>query len=270
MSELTARGHAVTVYEPANSWSAVRLAEAHGEEALSGFRTAYPDLKIEVYDPDSVPLERFLDAVDLVLVHEWNEPALVTAIGQARSRSSALRVLFHDTHHRSVTAPDEMARYDLRHYDGVLAFGESIRARYEAAGWGGRAWTWHEAADTRVFYPRLGRKIDSDLVWIGNWGDEERSAELRTFLIDPIRELKLQARVYGVRYPEQAQTELGAAGIDYKGWLPNYMAPEVFAQYRMTIHVPRRPYAAALPGVPNHPRFRSVGLRHSADQRALE
>ncbi len=213
MTELAARGHTVTSYEPAGAWSAANLVETEGEDALHGFRKVYPDLNVQVYDAHTIlhdgSLERFLDGVDLALVHEWNEPALVAAVGCVRARNPELRALFHDTHHRSVTAPGEMARYDLREYDGVLAFGESIRARYEAAGWGDRAWTWHEAADTRVFYPRDTRDNEGDLVWVGNWGDDERSAELHTFLIDPVRELHLSARVYGVRYPAQAPSGTG-------------------------------------------------------------
>jgi spore maturation protein CgeB len=38
--------------------------------------------------------------------------------------------------------------------------------------------------------------------------------------------------------------------VKYAGWLPNYRAPEVFARHAMTVHVPRRPYVKALPGVP--------------------
>jgi spore maturation protein CgeB len=87
-------------------------------------------------------------------------------------------------------------------------------------------------------------------VWIGNWGDEERSAELRSQLIAPVREMGLTATVYGVRYPEEALRELKAAGIAYGGWLPNYEAPRVYARHRMTVHVPRRPYMEALPGIP--------------------
>ncbi|MEZ0327126.1 MAG: glycosyltransferase [Fimbriimonas sp.] len=34
------------------------------------------------------------------------------------------------------------------------------------------------------------------------------------------------------------------------GWLPNYEAPEVFAGFKVTVHVPRRPYAQGLPGIP--------------------
>jgi spore maturation protein CgeB len=43
---------------------------------------------------------------------------------------------------------------------------------------------------------------------------------------------------------------VGAAGVDYAGWLPNYEVPKVFARYRVTVHVPRRPYVQALPGIP--------------------
>jgi spore maturation protein CgeB len=89
-----------------------------------------------------------------------------------------------------------------------------------------------------------------DLVWIGNWGDGERTEELNEFLLEPVHALRLRARVYGVRYPADAQQRLSEAGIDYAGWLPNYEAPRVFAQYAATVHVPRRPYVAALPGIP--------------------
>jgi spore maturation protein CgeB len=56
--------------------------------------------------------------------------------------------------------------------------------------------------------------------------------------------------IHGVRYPEQARAQLKAAGVAYGGWLPNYRAPEVFSRFRVTVHVPRRPYVAALPGIP--------------------
>ena len=49
---------------------------------------------------------------------------------------------------------------------------------------------------------------------------------------------------------EEALERLRAAGIRYAGWLPNYEAPRVFARHRVTVHVPRRPYVQALPGIP--------------------
>src|SRR4029079_8584445 len=117
-------------------------------------------------------------------------------------------------------------------------------------GWASRVWTWHEAADTTVFYPRATQHKDGDVIWVGNWGDEERTAELEQFLIRPIESLHLKARVHGVRYPMSAQRRLQQAGIEYAGWLANYAVPDTFGRFRLTVHIPRRPYASALPGIP--------------------
>jgi spore maturation protein CgeB len=248
-SELVARRHAVAVYEPRDAWSAQNLVAEAGESALDEYRVVYPQLQSIRYEPGRLDLDRVLDGADLVLVHEWNPHELVRRIGAARARGGRFTLLFHDTHHRSASESHAIAAYDLEHYDGVLAFGGVIRQRYEAQGWARRAWTWHEAADTRVFGP-VASHATGDLVWIGNWGDDERSEELRHYLIAPIAELRIRARVYGVRYPRTARDELAAAAIEYGGWLPNYRAPWVFAQFRVTVHVPRRPYVDALPGIP--------------------
>jgi spore maturation protein CgeB len=88
------------------------------------------------------------------------------------------------------------------------------------------------------------------LVWIGNWGDDERSAELESFLFRPAMTLGLPLDVYGVRYPEHALATLAAHGVRYRGWLPNAKAPEVFARHLATVHVPRRFYVDLLPGIP--------------------
>ena len=90
----------------------------------------------------------------------------------------------------------------------MLAYGEVLRTIYKARRWGRDAWTWHEAADIRTFYPRTAAERSGDLVWIGNWGDDERAEELREFLIRPVKELRLKASVYGVRYPDSALREL--------------------------------------------------------------
>ncbi len=248
VAELLARGHRVEVYEPRDGWSRRELVRDQGLWPLRDFAQRFPALASHPYASDRIDLGQVLDGADAVLVHEWNDPALVARIG--RSAPSGCRLLFHDTHHRSVTAPHEMRRYDLSRYDGVLAFGEAVRSRYLDNGWCQRAWTWHEAADVRVFRPLPGRSREGDLVWIGNWGDGERSRELHEFVFEPVRRLGLSARAHGVRYPPQARAALQAAGMAYRGWLPNARVPEVFARFGMTVHVPRRPYVRALPGVP--------------------
>jgi spore maturation protein CgeB len=248
-SELMLRGHQVDIYEPRDAWSVRNLIADAGEEALHAYREAYPALWPHRYDPAAFDLDAALDGADLVIVHEWNTHDLVSRIGRARAQGGRFLLLFHDTHHRSVTDAEGIAGYDLERYDGILAFGEVIRQRYMSRGWSSRAWTWHEAADPRVFRPLRAPTL-GDLVWIGNWGDDERSEELRRFLIEPVRDLGIRARVHGVRYPPEALSALAEAGIDYAGWLPNFRAPEVFAQFRATVHIPRRPYVESLPGIP--------------------
>jgi spore maturation protein CgeB len=252
--ELQARGHQVDVFEPARGWSLRNLRKQHGSAPLEQFRHACPTLRSTFYDAETLDLDLALDGADVVIVHEWNDPALVARIGHHRARGGGFRLLFHDTHHRAVSEPDALRALDLAHYDGVLAFGEVLRRIYEDRGWAARAWTWHEAADIRLFRPEPPASPASpqapDLVWIGNWGDGERAVELCEFLIEPVAALGLRAQLHGVRYPEAAKKALEVAGIAYRGWLPNFHAPTVFAQARMTVHIPRRFYAKNLPGIP--------------------
>jgi len=249
-SELKFRGHDVTVFEPEYAWSRENLLAEQGPAALDDFANFYPGLTSQRYDLETLDLDCALDGMDLVIVHEWNEHDLVARIGRHRATSRTYRLFFHDTHHRSLTDRGDVARYELQHYDGILAFGEVIRELYLAKAWAQHAWTWHEAADTRLFRPIVGLPREGDLLWIGNWGDAERSTELVEFVITPSQELGLRTRAYGVRYPEAVQELLCTVGIEYAGWLPNYRVPLAYARFRVTVHVPRRPYIAVLPVIP--------------------
>jgi spore maturation protein CgeB len=257
-SELQARGHEICIFEPENSWSRQNLLEDRGPEAVAAFERAFPLLTSTRYSPHNLEIDKWLDGVDLALVHEWNDSNVVSAVGDFRRRNHKLRALFHDTHHRALSAEHELSRFDLSNYDGVLAYGASLKLAYERRGWGRQVHVWHEAADTRIFYPREAERIAGDLVWIGNWGDEERTEELREYFLEPVQNLNLQAQVYGVRYPPPALHELRSRAIRYGGWLPNFEVPQAFAQFRATVHVPRRPYTTGLPGIPTIRPFEAL------------
>jgi spore maturation protein CgeB len=258
MGELILRGHDVRLYEPADAWSVQNLRAEHGEGPVERFHAAYPSLRSETYELKTFDLDAALAGADLVIVHEWSDHDLVRRVGEHRARHKGYHLLFHDTHHRAITELGTMAKYDLSHYDGVLAYGRVLRDLYLKRDWASRAWTWHEAADTRVFRPLAGEPEEGDVVWVGNWGDEERTAELHEFLLQPVKALKLKARIHGVRYPEHATAALADAGIEYAGWLPNFEAPQVFARFKATVHVPRRPYVEALPGIPTIRPFEAL------------
>ena len=250
LRELSARGHGIRVFEPKGAWSLENLIADHGEAALEPWRKAYPELASETFDAASLDLQEACDGVDLVIVHEWNDPVLVAALGRLRARRGGFRLLFHDTHHRAVSDAAAMSAFDLSGYDGILAFGETLADVYRRQGWGDRVFVWHEAADTRLFHPPQIEPERRGLVWIGNWGDGERAHELNTFLLRPAREAGLPLDIHGVRYPPEALRLLKQYGALYRGWLANARAPEVFARHLATAHVPRRFYAAQLPGIP--------------------
>ncbi len=248
--ELQKLGHAVQAFEPADGWSRQNLLRDGGDTALADAAARFPTLKTQLYRLEELDLDNALDGADLVIVHEWNDPGLVAAVGRHRVRGGRYLLLFHDTHHRALTQADDIAGFELEGYDGVLAFGETVREIYRRQGWGREVWTWHEAADIDLFRPCPGIEPEQDLIWVGNWGDGERSAELETFLLEPIDALGLRASVHGVRYLETALARLRRAGITYGGWLANHRVPLAFAQSRITMHVPRRPYAETLRGIP--------------------
>ncbi len=249
LRELQALGHDVVSFEPERSWSLDNLLRDGGEAGLEPFRRNYPELAPRTY-AEGADVAALVDDADLVLVHEWNEPDLVAAVGALRGRGHPARVLFHDTHHRAVSAPDEIDRFDLAHYDGVLAFGGTLAEAYARRGWEGRVHVWHEAADIRLFKPPAVEGEREGLVWIGNWGDGERTRELETFLLGAARDAGLPLEIFGVRYPAEALALLQRHGARYRGWLANASAPEVFARHLATVHVPRRFYTEQLPGIP--------------------
>jgi spore maturation protein CgeB len=257
VSELSARGHGVRVFEPVDAWSVVNLVAAAGEAALERARAAYPALAVTRYS-GALDLDEALAGVDLAIVHEWNDHMLVGDLGRHRRRRGGYVLLFHDTYHRSVSDRRSMDAYDLSGYDAVLAFGRAVRDLYLANGWARRAFVFHEGADVRRFRPLPDVGKRGDLIWVGNWGDDERAAELEEFLIEPVRALRLRARVYGARYPTAAQQALARAGIEYHGWVANFDVPALLAAHRVTVHVPRRPYVRALPGIPTIRPFEAM------------
>jgi spore maturation protein CgeB len=252
---MVAMGHEVRCFEPERAWSIQNLIAtegAAGEKEIRRFQETYSDLDVHKYRQDE-NLNNFLLSelkdTDIILVHEWNEPSLVDAILSYRDKYNKV-ALFHDTHHRASSTPESLQKLQVNRFDGVLAFGESLRKIYRER-WGvRRVWTLHEAADTTIFRPFQVEK-KRDVVWVGNWGDEERTKELREYLIYPARQLqKYQFDVYGVRYPLEGKQALFAAGVAYQGYLPNLSAPCVYAESRLTLHVPRREYVGALSGIP--------------------
>jgi spore maturation protein CgeB len=262
LQDLQRRGHEVRALEPEGARGTSGLPGEAGRQALERLSATYPSLGCERYRADALDLDRVLDGANLVLVHASSEPALIDRLGQHRARSGRYALLLHDTREHDTRAHAEGASEDrtcsaLAAFDGVLARSEALREWYDRLGFGSSAWTWHEAADVRVFRPHPELERTGDVVWVGNADEPSRVAELAQFLFEPVRRLELTSSVYGARHSSTARGLLQESGIEYRGWLPSVLVPEVFARYRATVYVPRRP-ARTLRHVPSIRLFEAL------------
>jgi spore maturation protein CgeB len=253
--DLGRMGHDVRCHEELGSWSLSNLVQHERERSIAAidqFRDTFKDLRIFFYRNDSTlenHLKEHLSDADLVIIHEWNHPEVVNSILSLK-KELKFHALFHDTHHRAYSRPGELLRFHMHLFDGVLAFGEALRRIYKDGFGMSKVWTFHEAADIETFHP-IDSKISADILWIGNWGDDERSRELQEFLIGPAAELPdRKVVVHGVRYPDSALACLKNAGIEYRGYIPNLETPQAYAESALALHLPRYQYTNGLSGIP--------------------
>jgi spore maturation protein CgeB len=254
MRALQQVGHEVTVYEPEREWSINNLrAEPAGTRSLDAFLETYVDLDVQTYAEEETEelWRQRLGGTDVVILHEWNRPALAKRLIAWRE-DLGYKLLFHDTHHRASSSPEQIEQFGLAQFDGIIAFGKALSDIYRERFGLERVWTLHEAADTTVFRPCAGIVRESTIVWIGNWGEGERATEIEEFLLEPVAALREVActTIFGVRYPEDALAALEDAGVCYGGYLPNLDAPGIFARSSATVHVPRQQYTSAMIGIP--------------------
>ena len=261
MRALQALGHESVCYEEAGNWSVSNLVHDHGLGPLVQFRRRFPFVRVRLYDPSRMAtlerqLARELSGVDVVLMDEW--PAVenqeLTDLLIRLRRTCGYTLLLRDAHYRILTQPVDLRRR-LEEFDAVLAYGPSMADEYRHR-FGLRAvHVVHEAADTALFRPvppDPNRPMD-DAIFVGNWGDRDRAEELRQFLLRPARTFRGQRRfvVHGVRYPREVLDAFQRYyGVEYRGWLLNFLVPRAFAQARVGIHVIRRQYARLLYGIP--------------------
>jgi spore maturation protein CgeB len=255
MRSMVALGHDVRIFEPCTAWSIEHLRqEEQGERALRRFSQLYPELLVHTYTAAQAADACFwrctLSDCEVVILHEWNSPALANVLIGLRDQVG-FRLLLHDTHHRAFSSPEQIRLLGVEQFDGVLAFGETLRDIYKNRFHIPNTWTLHEAADTSIFRPHPHDQKREDVVWIGNWGDDERANEIREFLLQPAAALyHRKFLIYGVRYPEDGLAALRDAGVSYGGYLPNLDAPSAYGAARLTVHIPRQQYSSAMAGIP--------------------
>src|SRR3978361_968503 len=104
LRSMGALGHEVVIFEPDEDWSVSNLRqERRGAHSLDQFSEVDFDLHVQTYalvNEDSLSLLRHtLSTCEIVILHEWNTPALAEILLRFRNEFG-FKLLFHDTHHR--------------------------------------------------------------------------------------------------------------------------------------------------------------------------
>ena len=251
------RGHDVSRLRARDALEPAKPGRATtGRRRSPAFERAYPQLRSEPLRSRGARSRRVLDGADVVIVHEWNEHDLVPRIGEHRARGAALSCCCSTTRTiASVTDPAAWPRTicELRRR-ARLRRGDPRDATSSAAGPPARGPG--TKPRTRAFSTaHPSRAADGDLVWVGNWGDDERTRGAPRIPDRAGASARAEsAASTACATRRSAPRRSRRAGIEYGGWLPNYAVPDVFARYTVTVHIPRRPYVRL-----RFPAFRRSG-----------
>ncbi len=270
-AELIARGHDVEVFEPRDAWSLQNLLADRGRMPLDGFHARLPRRSPATrYDLATLDLDRALDGADLVIVHEWNDHGLVRRIGEHRRTAQATGC--SSTTPTTARSPRRRAwpPTTSRTTTACSPSASVIRDLYLDRGWAERAWTWHEAADTRVFHPMPGRAEGGGPRLGRQLG--RRRAHGRAPRVPARAGARPEAQGPGPRRPLPRGR---AAGPRRGGDRVRRLArqPRGAARLRPLPGDRPRPAPAVRRGAPrhpDHPPLRGPRLRHPAGLRALE
>ena len=226
------------------------------------------------YELATLDLDRALDGADLVIVHEWNDHALVRRIGE--HRAAAARRL-----------PALLSRYPPSRRHRARADGGATICRTTTAcsptATCCAIFIWHAVGrpapgpgtrpPTRRCFIRCRRRTSwtGDVVWIGNWGDEERArGTARVFDRSHRRTRAARAGLSACVIPGMRARCCARPKIRYGGWLPELPRAGSFCPLQGYGPCPAASVRRGVAGHPDDPALRGAGVRHPARLLAME
>ncbi|NMC60208.1 MAG: glycosyltransferase [Candidatus Methanofastidiosa archaeon] len=257
--ELSNLGHSIKIFCPENSWVERKTIELKGNSILSETQVRYPIFSIEKYSPDFLNLGKFLSKLDVVIVNEWTDDKIAKRIGLFGIENNKLVTIYYDTHHRILTATEELQAAGVCFYKKILVLGESVKLSYQRRLNIKNAIVFPEAVDEIMFNKNKKQRHDGSAVWIGNYGYDERGKNLITSLIG-LKRFGIPVKCYGAGFPKGEIKKLGSASINVHGWIPNIQVPMILSRALISLHIPREPYTAELGGVSTIRPYEASGL----------
>ena len=231
LRDLILAGHEVRAYEPRGSWSLSQLLRDHGEEGLDAYRRAYPELSSQEYD-DGDDISERVDGADLV--HRSRVERAVVG-GRARPLASAGRTL----HPAVSTTPIIVRSAILRRSaatisTATMACSRSARPWRRCTGAGAGATARSSGTRRRTSgcssrpQPSVtpGSGLDRQL---GRRGALARDRGISAASSRRSRACLSTSTAYAI--PSMASPRCGGTARDYRGWLANARAPEIFARH---------------------------------------
>ena len=226
--ELLARGHEVRVFEPADGWSRREPDRRPGRGGARRLAPApIPSCAV------AATTGRCRISTPRWMAPTWcwctngTRPSWSPPSAAARAHGRRFTLLFHDTHHRAVTAPEAIGGVDPRRLRRRAGFRRlparavpGATAGPAASGPGTRPPT------RRVFRPLPGAAPRRDLSGSATGATASATRSCARSCSSPWQALGLRA--HGPRRALSRATrwqELAAAGIGYRGWLPNHACP---------------------------------------------
>ncbi len=251
LRELSARGHDVVAFEPAAAGACTNLLATTARRRSSAFARPIPELadRVRFAGPRSRRRAGRRRPGDRPRMERAGAGRRASA--HCGARGARFTLLFHDTHHRAVSDPEAIARLRplrLRRRAGVR---RDAGRGLSALGLG-RARVRLARGGRYAAVPSAGRRRSSARGWSGSATGATASAppSCEDFLLRPAPRPACRSTSTACAIPTEALALLRRYGARYRGWLPNAAAPEVFARHLATVHVPRRFYVDALPGIP--------------------
>ena len=264
LRELSAAGHEVVAFEPRRGWSLANLLRDHGEAGLGPVpRALIPNSPPSSFDDDDdLDGTAAPDATSSSCMN-GTSPALVAAIGATAPAGRAVHVAVprYPSSRRERSGRDPRASTST----AMTACWPSAQRspRSIAAGAGATAFSSGTRPRIRAVPPAGRRRARDGLVWIGNWGDEERSEELEELPVAARRNARAASRHLRRTLSAHGARDAERYGARYRGWLAECAAPEVFARHLVTVHVPAPILCRGAAGHSDHPGVRGAGLRYS-------
>lgn len=224
LRELHERGHHVTVCTTGKDGALKDTPFCRDvKNFYSVFRIsrAAADLTSEVADADLVIAE---SCIDKAILHAIN-----AHVAEKRM------LLLHDTDgFASRSSVDS-----IDNFHGILAGSSHIKDSYANSRFKHKVWLFEEAVDSRLFYPRRNKNDNqsNDVLFYANWNTSWSKDKIRELLVTTTKEAGISVTVAGGGYPEDLIRDFVDANVNYQGWTPYYLLPELMAMHRMSIHL---------------------------------